>query len=725
MRNRAIALSLLCLLFIVALAFPSAGTSENDCKCHDRPSLPCLRQQVTLEDVVFELRTFNASSNNAAHTDLYEAWENSEVWILIETVPSGPCAECAQTYVLYAPKRNVLPSATYSLFTSDDPTLTASRVAFLMTECSGASALAFRMAVIEQDRAYSDSLAYLAPYLSAGLLFGETGSRNESAAEKTGWSARVDGAWLNSIVDRLTVGGGNQVVLPPTAISAVAMDNNPTTADVGEKYGLLPRWVQVKLRGDSYSIGCDLRCSADDAPTRAETHLLGRKLCDVASLAATATLGFAEVTAGPSLPANVVKQSTSVKRQTIAQADGSKVEYTFFVRVIEFSDYSIYVEVYSMKRVIRPDGTVTETVRDCLQATSLRGFDRSKIRALLEVANQAGVAHTLSGGSPSAALSMSLPVDVTCGITSTPDRLTIVVPSNTTLDTTALASATTGVQAPHLLAWQSVTIHADEIVLPVGSSLASTISPTPRVLAAVDGLSLFTPEVASVARGGDRLDVVLANQSGARAVVLLDLVDDHGWVVGETREIPLSPGQAMVISIPIAVGELEALGATSLLSIAASSEGLPQVARTVDLRVVSSEAETGSPASTGALQPPPQTAVSAPMAVPEDIARAARTLAWKGGQLGRTDPSQRWDAAENDPSQFCEPCGHTPMCVVCMEWDLQEWQLHRQKSVTDIMSLMALLSYLTQVYGRPEYNAVAATYWDAHWDGWHNRERPW
>ena len=111
--------------------------------------------------------------------------------------------------------------------------------------------------------------------------------------------------------------------------------------------------------------------------------------------------------------------------------------------------------------------------------------------------------------------------------------------------------------------------------------------------------------------------------------------------------------------------------------------------------------------------------------VPQEISSFARMLAWKGAQFGLSDPAQRWDACEEHPGEYCEPCGHTPMCAVCMEWDLQEWQTTRSKSITDLMALMAVFSYLAQVAGSDEYEAIASLYWDAHWDGWHNRNRPW
>jgi hypothetical protein len=705
---------LACFVLGMTLSMPSRGASEGNCPCNDRPRQPCLRQQITLEGIDFELG--DTSIPNAAHTALYET-SDSEVWVLIETVPSGACRACAQTYVLYAPERDVKSDKPYSLFSASDPSLTASRTVFLMTECTVASSLSIRIAIIEEDDSYAHSLAYLAPYLTSGLLFGETGSRAATAAEATGWSARLDGAWLDSLVSRLTLHSGNDVVLPASHVSFPVMDGYASTTAAGVKYGTATHWVSITLRGESTTLPSgQLKCDMGDSPTQAETHLSGTKLCELSSHATTADPGYTEVTASSALPSGVVKQSTSVKKETYTRGDGSKVELIFMVRVVEFADGSIYVEVYSMKRVIATDGTVVETVRDCLQSTSLRGFDRSKIRSLLETATPAGVVHTLSGGSPQAPLSLSTPMDAACGIASTPDHLVIALPSGAVLDATGLQDSAALVQAPHLLAWQSVTIWADEIALPAGATLESTIFPAPRRLAAIDSLALWVPEAVSVGLAGDRLDVVVANRSGAPSLVSLSLADDLGWVAQETREVSLASGQVAVIAISVTPGSSEAVGTMSRLSLAATAEGLTPITVTVELRL-------GAQEEAGTQQPTGRTVATT--SVPENATSAARTLAWKGGYLGRSDPSQRWDASENDPSQFCEPCGHTPMCVLCMEWDLQQWQLARQKSLSDLVALMGLISYLASVKGSEAYDAVAAVYWDSHWDGWHNRDRPW
>ena len=725
MKARFLTLHAIILLGIALLCMPAFSATEEDCKCHDRPDTPCVRQRIVLEDVVFESRRFRGQDNQA-HDELIESG-HSEVWLLIETVPSGACRACAQTYILYAPRRWVESDRTYHLFTPSGDSLTHSKVVFSMTECSEASPLSMRVAIIEEDDSYSDSLAFLSLFLSKGLLLGETGDRTASEAEAKGWSARLDGAWLDSLVDRLQLDDDNEIVLPATAVGAVSMDGNPTTTDVGESSGLLPRWVQLKVRGDSYPIGCDLRCGEDDAPTQAESHFAGTKLCDLAAFVATAKPGYSEVSGGSGLPANAVKQETSVKKETRTGSDGSKVEYVFVTRVTRFRDGSVYVESYSIKRVIGPDGKAKETFRDCLQGTSLRGFDRAKIRSLLEVSEQMSTTQTLSGGSPSAALCAFSPVDATDGIAAVPNVLTIIVPSNAVLDLASSADAA-DVVGPRLLALDSVVIHTDEILFPEGSTLETMIYPAPQVFPSEDRLLLLAPEAAAVACSGDRIDFVLGNLSGAIASVSVTASDTRGWTVPIEQEIRLSAGEVTTIALHVEDGETAAMYATSTLSITANAAGLSHTTRVVELRC----AEDGD-------APPPETAETtavtvwgpeAPMtepalSIPEDIEANARLLAWKGGQLGRTDPSQRWEASEDDPGEYCEPCGHTPMCVVCMEWDLQEWQLHRDKSLTDVFALMAVLSYLAQVSGQPEYYALASIYWDAHWDGWGNRNRPW
>lgn len=708
-KTRPFRLRMLIVLLVAILCVPALSTTEEDCPCHDRPGPPCVRQRITLEDIAFPV-------GNAAHDKyLYEPHQNSEVWILIETIPSGGCRACAQTFILYAPNRDVQSDETYHLFTTDDVALTCSKVIFSMIECSPVSSLTMRMAIIEEDAGYSDCLDSISPYLSKGLLFGQTGDPDGSDAEATGWSARVDGAWLDTLADVLGGDAGNQVILSATSAASVTMDGSTTERNVWEfrDEDGDDRWVQLTVRGTSQTVDCDLTCSGEDVATQAETHLAGTKLCDLATFALTAQSGYTEVTSGASLPANVVKQETSVKKETRTSSSGTRIEYVFVVRVLRFRDGSVYVESYAIKRVIGADGRMTETIRDCLQATSQRGFDRYKIRSLLETAEQTRTTHAFSGGSPSSALVALAPPDAACGVAAMPERLDLSVPSNAVLDLTSLVSPR-GVAQPQILAWESITIHADAILLPEGCSIERMVYPTPELLPSEDKLVLMAPEAVAVSSGTDRIDVVVTNGSGTESLVSLFTADTQGWTDAEERNLLLAPGEAVVLTFTVQTDE-SATGRTGFLTITATADGLPHVMRVVELRVVGEEMASSDVAGVtiGAIT------------VPEQIEAYARILAWKGGQLGRADPWQRWSASEDDPGEYCEPCGHAPMCQVCMEWDLEQWQFERDKTATDVLALSMLLSYLSSVAGQSEVQAVASIYWDAHWDGWNNRDRPW
>lgn len=738
MKKKRLRTPLLALLLIAFLASSAWTGTETDCKCHDRPDFPCVRQEIVLEDIEFP-HTDALGSDSLYYERLRKG--DSEVWVLIETIPSGACGECAQTYVLFAPDREVS-GTTYSLFDKEDPELTASRVVFSMIECSKASALSMRMAIVTEDD-YDDTMGLLAPFVrpdlkqGQGLIMAGTGDREESEAEDHGWSARLEGAWLNSLFDRVTQDKDNKVVLPPmTSMAAPTMDAKTTPITVWEKGNTAPGTIRVELRGDAYPIGCNLRCSEDDSPTDAEKHLKGRQLCELATFATTASPGFTSETApGKNLPANAAQQ-TSVHKTTYKRSDGATVEVIVVVRVIQFGDDSHYLESYTLYRVTTKDRKVQEYVRNCLQSAWLLGSDSARVRALHETYKAQEVVHQYTGGSPSDPFTLPDAVDWTGGTSGVPDEIRITVPSGTALDLTALPTGT----GPLLVAKESITIRADTILSPEGATLESLMSPSPRLMSGVDELTLVAPKVVSVSTEPDLLGIVVANQSSARETVSLGLSDTQGWVLPETRELSLAAGQATAVWIHVSASSEGTATATSVLTVTASSERLGDVRELVELRLVSpppvagasegtAQAETGSPTGTTVTPPSGEQALQQPggtaqISVPQDITSCARTLAWKGGRLGRTDPSQRWDAREDRPGEFCEPCGHTPMCAVCMEWDLQAWQQERGKTFADLACLLALRSYLSQVAGRPEYYAVAATYWAAHWDGWHNRNAP-
>lgn len=120
---------------------------------------------------------------------------------------------------------------------------------------------------------------------------------------------------------------------------------------------------------------------------------------------------------------------------------------------------------------------------------------------------------------------------------------------------------------------------------------------------------------------------------------------------------------------------------------------------------------------------PPGGSIQVTPVIPDDVAAAARLLAWRSGYIGRTNSDERWSVKETRPADRCAECGGAPMCIVCMEYDLEVWA-SRLATSQQRAALSLVTSYLRTVKNAPEYGAVAAIYWAAYWDGFHNRNEP-
>jgi hypothetical protein len=217
---------------------------------------------------------------------------------------------------------------------------------------------------------------------------------------------------------------------------------------------------------------------------------------------------------------------------------------------------------------------------------------------------------------------------------------------------------------------------------------------------------------------GATYTLVLSNSGCAAALVSASLSLPSGFVAQGTW----ASGEG---SLDVATGRLEWGGcvppggeirieAVGSWLAAPESDALTSFATVLDL---ASRDATGY-----AAEPPAGSVLTAP-AIPDEIEHAARLLAWESGHIGRTNSSERWTAKESSPADRCAPCGGAPMCLVCMESDLDVWK-SRSKSAEERAALNLLTPYLRSVRGAPEYSAVAAIYWDAYWDGYHNRDRP-
>jgi hypothetical protein len=109
-------------------------------------------------------------------------------------------------------------------------------------------------------------------------------------------------------------------------------------------------------------------------------------------------------------------------------------------------------------------------------------------------------------------------------------------------------------------------------------------------------------------------------------------------------------------------------------------------------------------------------------AVPEEIRDCARMLAWASGYRHITHTDERWDARETAPREMCVVCA-APMCVVCMEYDLESYGWRPGVTSSLRACLRTVESYL-RAATREETEVLAAIYWTSYWDGRHRRNQP-
>ena len=108
--------------------------------------------------------------------------------------------------------------------------------------------------------------------------------------------------------------------------------------------------------------------------------------------------------------------------------------------------------------------------------------------------------------------------------------------------------------------------------------------------------------------------------------------------------------------------------------------------------------------------------------IPEDVRVRARSLAWASGYRHITHRDERWSVRENSPREMCVECG-APMCVVCMEYDLESYESRPGVTATQQSYLRTVERFLRTATPQ-ETEVLAAIYWEGYWDGRHNRNRP-
>lgn len=726
--RRPLPVCLLITALVVSLACSQAFAAGQACQCHDRPNEPCVQEDLYLEHVAFP-----PASESVFRRNLDEIGD-SDVWLLIQVVPNGACKDCEQTYLAYFPDLDTDTPDTVAYYINPR-TSGASDQVFSMIECSPRSGYTVTVAMIELEGSYSSDYDRISGILSPALILAESGNAGRTGSRA--WSVRLQGAFLPFLFDRLN-DGFNQIILcpititPPTPSAVVAAhypdapvdvtyqqsaDCDPTRKRDCDPSRKPPRDCSGKV---SFWMGarsmvvtpCSLRCAPSgpkDTPTQAENHFAGRDRCHlvsvVASLDSDGSQYSSRQTGQPGVPTNAKSVEMTTKRYTRTEPDGSTVQFVQVVQVIRFSDGSTYVASYTRQTVTK-NGRIVSDVTDCLHSAFLSGYDVARLSALNESRTETGVNYMVWGGSPS--VSLDVPTDLMAVSGMLPDQIELVASAGAALDLTSLpGAAAVALTTPRLSARSSITVRADAITLPEGATLASLIDPDPTVLPGVTGLLIVVPDVVPIAAEGDTLFVLIANRSALPDTVTLRSTDALGWVQRESTDLYLAPGQVGAIALH-ALPDQGATTSALLLTATGMQPGAVD-AREVELVILGGETA-------------PSATTAAP-SLPQEVQDWARALAWKGGWLGRTDPSMRWDAREDRPGESCVPCGGAPMCIVCMESDLQAW-LWRPKSLSELVALMSLQTYLNQVKAQPEYSLVAALYWDAHWDGWHNRDAP-
>jgi hypothetical protein len=109
-------------------------------------------------------------------------------------------------------------------------------------------------------------------------------------------------------------------------------------------------------------------------------------------------------------------------------------------------------------------------------------------------------------------------------------------------------------------------------------------------------------------------------------------------------------------------------------------------------------------------------------AIPAEIRDCARLLAWTSGYRHITKVDERWSAREKAPREMCEICA-APMCVVCMEYDLESYGW-RPSVTSSLRNCLRMVERYLRTASTEETEVLAAVYWMGYWDGRHNRNRP-
>ncbi|MBN1511427.1 MAG: hypothetical protein JXB13_05385 [Phycisphaerae bacterium] len=599
------------LLLLNALSPVAAASSE--CRCHDAPDAPCIRQWLELVSIEFpyEVWTGNRWEESVFHDRLDEAGD-SELWVLIQVVPLGPCrSDCQQIYVWYAPNLDVA-GRDFALRPSgvDD-------VVFSMLECDPRHDCQIRIALIEEDESYADAMTRALFWVPRSMMMSEQGARNPWTLGAAGWSLRAEAATDNAIdlvFAKLMQDTSNDNIIGIRAVDCpVFAGGLSTTRRIENTTG--PGWVDVTFRRFAEEIPCDLACSPQQAaaPTQAEQHLKAQTLEDAARTAAAAPAGHHVAASGVvGVPANAVSRSTLVSSTSHTSLGGTVSRFVRRLIVIRFEDDSVYVYLEEEKTARDASGGIVSRTRSRGDGASRAGAERSSVRGELVDASLRGATYRGWGSLGQTPYIVAAPPPLASFAPGLGrlmyDEIEWTVPAGEGLDLTGAvgASAAEAVNplavalgvAAGIAADQSITLHADTLILPDGVSLEQTMTPAPQQLPGVDEILIPTLPEAGISVGEGSLAIPLVCLSGDPQEMTAVWADERGWTAPGSQVLTLGAGEMGWLDVPYWIdADAARVGEGSRFTLDVTSDKLGTQTMTIDLLL-------GAPTEPGDAGPP-------------------------------------------------------------------------------------------------------------------------
>ena len=592
------AIAVLGTILLLSIALGPAAAASRECRCHDAPDDPCIRQWLELVSIEFpyEVWAGNGWEESVFHDRLDETG-NSEVWVILQVVPLGPCrSDCEQIYVWYAPNLDV-EGRDFVLRPSgvDD-------VVFSMLECDPRHDCSIRIALIEEDESYADAMTRALYWVPRTMMMAEQGMRSERNLGPAGWSLRAEAPadnWIDLVLDKLMEDSSNDNIIGIREVDCpVFAGGLDTVRRIESTTG--PGWIDVTFRRYAEEVPCDLACSPAEAaaPTQAEQHLKGQTLEQAARTAAAAPSGHHVSTTGVAgVPAHAVSRTTLVSATTHTSTNGAVSRFVKRVIVVRFEDDSVYVYLEEEKTTRDASGSLVSRSRSRGDGASRAGAERSSVRGELVDASLRGATYRGWGSLGQTPYIVAAPPPLASFAPGfgrlTYDEIEWTVPAGEGLDLTAVgASAAEAVNplavalgvAAGIVAGQSITLHADTLILPDGVGLEQAMTPAPQQLPGVE--EIFVPALpeAGIAVGEGSLAIPLVCLSGDPQEMTAVWTDERGWTASGSQVLTLGAGEMGWLDVPYWVDfDAARVGEASRFTLDITSETLGTQTVAIDL----------------------------------------------------------------------------------------------------------------------------------------------